>query len=178
MCFNIGVIIGPILGGILSDPAGTYPSVFGNIDFLVKFPYAMPNIVSALFMLSATVVTWLFLEEVSTSSPKNSTFQPAHLPRRPSTPEQICPITALCSARNSQAGSNVAGIPALLTNPCIQETSAQALPVSTSKCLRSHREILWKNGLDKTQARQPARESGHDIPSDYPSGASSSPMLS
>ncbi|KXJ90864.1 major facilitator superfamily domain-containing protein [Microdochium bolleyi] len=63
MCFNIGVIIGPVLGGVLSDPAGTYPGVFGNIDFLVKFPYATPNILSALFMLSATIMTWLFLEE-------------------------------------------------------------------------------------------------------------------
>ncbi|RYO89321.1 hypothetical protein DL766_005161 [Monosporascus sp. MC13-8B] len=26
MCFNIGVIIGPILGGLLSDPAGSYPA--------------------------------------------------------------------------------------------------------------------------------------------------------
>lgn len=65
MCFNIGVIIGPILGGILSDPAGTYPSVFGSIGFLVKYPYATPNIVSAIFMMVATLGTWLFLEEVS-----------------------------------------------------------------------------------------------------------------
>lgn len=29
MCFNIGVIIGPISGGLLSDPVGSYPGVFG-----------------------------------------------------------------------------------------------------------------------------------------------------
>ncbi|PNP49604.1 hypothetical protein THARTR1_09615 [Trichoderma harzianum] len=63
MTFNIGVIIGPILGGILSDPAGSYPSLFGNIGFFVKFPYAAPNIVSFLFLLLAAVAVWLGLEE-------------------------------------------------------------------------------------------------------------------
>ncbi|KAL7942125.1 major facilitator superfamily domain-containing protein [Trichoderma barbatum] len=63
MTFNIGVIIGPILGGILSDPAGSYPSLFGNVDFFIKFPYAAPNIVSSLFLLAAAVAVWLGLEE-------------------------------------------------------------------------------------------------------------------
>jgi hypothetical protein len=63
MTFNIGVIIGPVLGGILSDPAGSYPSLFGNISFFIKFPYAAPNIVSSLFLFSAAVAVWLGLEE-------------------------------------------------------------------------------------------------------------------
>lgn len=64
MTFNIGVIIGPVLGGILSDPAGSYPDTFGNVDFLRKFPYATPNLVSAGFLFIALVMCWLFLEEV------------------------------------------------------------------------------------------------------------------
>ncbi|KAL7936984.1 major facilitator superfamily domain-containing protein [Trichoderma chlorosporum] len=63
MTFNIGVIVGPILGGILSDPAGSYPSLFGKISFFIKFPYAAPNIVSFLFLLSAAIAVWLGLEE-------------------------------------------------------------------------------------------------------------------
>ncbi|UKZ46454.1 hypothetical protein TrVGV298_000657 [Trichoderma virens] len=63
MTFNIGVIIGPILGGILSDPAGSYPSFFGNVAFFVKFPYAAPNIVSFFFLLAAAIAVWLGLEE-------------------------------------------------------------------------------------------------------------------
>ncbi|EGO54638.1 hypothetical protein NEUTE1DRAFT_113111 [Neurospora tetrasperma FGSC 2508] len=47
MTFNIGIIIGPILGGLLSDPAGTYPDRFGKINFFTHFPYAAPNILSA-----------------------------------------------------------------------------------------------------------------------------------
>lgn len=63
MTFNIGVIIGPILGGILSDPAGTYPHLFGHIPFFKKFPYATPNIVSSIFLFLAAVAVWLGLEE-------------------------------------------------------------------------------------------------------------------
>ncbi|KAK0644608.1 major facilitator superfamily domain-containing protein [Cercophora newfieldiana] len=63
MTFNIGVIIGPILGGILSDPAKSYPSLFGDIEFFKRFPYATPNLLSAFFLLSAMTSIWLFLEE-------------------------------------------------------------------------------------------------------------------
>lgn len=63
MTFNIGIIIGPILGGILSDPAGSYPDWFGDVAFFKKFPYATPNIISSLFLFSAAVAVWLGLEE-------------------------------------------------------------------------------------------------------------------
>ncbi|KIE02331.1 Major facilitator superfamily domain, general substrate transporter, partial [Metarhizium majus ARSEF 297] len=63
MTFNIGVIIGPMLGGILSDPAGTYPRLFGHVRFFVDFPYAAPNIVSCVFLLLAAAAVWLGLEE-------------------------------------------------------------------------------------------------------------------
>lgn len=74
MCFNIGVIIGPILGGLLADPAGSYPDMFGGIGWLLKFPYAPPNILSACFLFTAAVGVFLGLEEVE--SPKY-----AHLSR-------------------------------------------------------------------------------------------------
>jgi MFS family permease len=63
MTFNIGIIVGPILGGILSDPAGNYPKWFGEIDFFVKFPYALPNIVSSLLLVFAGFAVWFGLEE-------------------------------------------------------------------------------------------------------------------
>ncbi|KAK3955013.1 MFS general substrate transporter [Pseudoneurospora amorphoporcata] len=65
MAFNIGIIIGPILGGLLSDPAGTYPDTFGKVGFFTHFPYAAPNILSAVFLFFAMVSVWLFLEEAS-----------------------------------------------------------------------------------------------------------------
>ncbi|KAI0474276.1 major facilitator superfamily domain-containing protein [Xylaria cf. heliscus] len=67
MTFNIGVIIGPILGGLLSDPAGSFPDIFGNVEFFKKFPYATPNIVSAVFLGTACLLCWLMLEETHDS---------------------------------------------------------------------------------------------------------------
>ncbi|KAI0540594.1 major facilitator superfamily domain-containing protein [Xylaria digitata] len=67
MTFNIGVIVGPILGGVLSDPANSYPDVFGNVEFFKKFPYATPNIVSAVFLGTALLLCWLMLEETHDS---------------------------------------------------------------------------------------------------------------
>jgi hypothetical protein len=63
MTFNLGVIVGPILGGILSDPADSYPGLFGGVPFFEKYPYATPNILSSMFLFSAATAVWLGLEE-------------------------------------------------------------------------------------------------------------------
>lgn len=73
MCFNIGVIIGPILGGLLADPVQSYPGIFGpgsliggedGVWWMKQWPYAFPNVVSALMIFSATIGILLGLEEV------------------------------------------------------------------------------------------------------------------
>lgn len=78
MTFNIGVIIGPILGGVLSDPVTQYPGIFGpssllggkdGIWWMQRWPYALPNIISAIFLLSAVIALWLGLEEVRRATP-------------------------------------------------------------------------------------------------------------
>jgi len=63
MCFNIGSIIGPILGGLLADPAHVYPELFGNFQWLIDYPYALPNLVSAIFMLWSASLVFFGLEE-------------------------------------------------------------------------------------------------------------------
>ncbi|CZT42525.1 related to E.coli tetracycline resistance protein TCR1 [Rhynchosporium secalis] len=63
MTFNMGVILGPILGGMLADPAGTYPNMFGHIDFFKLYPYALPNIISAFFLICATLGVFFGLAE-------------------------------------------------------------------------------------------------------------------
>ncbi|RFU28533.1 hypothetical protein B7463_g7809, partial [Scytalidium lignicola] len=63
MCANIGTIIGPILGGLMADPAANYPSLFGGIKFLEDYPYAPPNLLSACFLCSAALAVFFGLEE-------------------------------------------------------------------------------------------------------------------
>lgn len=74
MCFNVGVIIGPILGGILADPAGSYPALFGGVWFFEKFPYATPNILSGVFLISSALLVWLFLDEVCCCAGQRNLF--------------------------------------------------------------------------------------------------------
>lgn len=64
MCFNIGVIIGPMLGGLLADPVVGWPGVFGGIGWMERWKYALPNLVSAVFLAGSWVAGFLFLREV------------------------------------------------------------------------------------------------------------------
>ncbi|RMY15910.1 hypothetical protein D0868_00615 [Hortaea werneckii] len=72
MTFNIGVIIGPLLGGLLADPVGSYPDIFGpggslggknGVGWLTKWPYALPNVVSAGFLFCSAIGVVFGLEE-------------------------------------------------------------------------------------------------------------------
>lgn len=73
MCFNIGVIIGPIIGGSLADPINSYPQLFGPGSFLggkdgvwwmKRWPFALPNILSAIYIFSAFLAILFGLDEV------------------------------------------------------------------------------------------------------------------
>jgi hypothetical protein len=64
MCANIGVIIGPMLGGLTSDPVANYPGLFGGIAWLERFPYSLPNLISAVFLCCAALGVFFGLEEV------------------------------------------------------------------------------------------------------------------
>ena len=72
MCFNIGVIIGPIIGGFMADPINSFPRIFGpntaiggkdGVAWMRHWPYALPNLFSASFIFTAGVGVILFLDE-------------------------------------------------------------------------------------------------------------------
>jgi len=72
MTFNIGVIIGPLLGGLLADPVGSYPGIFGpggsfggkdGVRWMLKWPYALPNVVNACFLTLSALGLVFGLEE-------------------------------------------------------------------------------------------------------------------
>lgn len=67
LCFNIGVIVGPIMGGLLADPVTSYPLLFGDIEWLKRYPYSPPNIVSAFILLTALIGVFFALEETHPS---------------------------------------------------------------------------------------------------------------
>jgi hypothetical protein len=76
MCFNIGVIIGPILGGSLADPVNSFPQLFGpgsilggkeGVWWMQRWPYALPNLLSAIFIFASFLAVFLGLNEVRSS---------------------------------------------------------------------------------------------------------------
>jgi hypothetical protein len=66
------------IGGLLADPAGMYPGVFGpgsflggedGVQWMIKWPYLLPNLASAIFIFFSACTVILGLEEVSPATP-------------------------------------------------------------------------------------------------------------
>jgi hypothetical protein len=62
-----------VSGGFLADPATQYPTIFGKNTFLggkdgvqwmINYPYLLPNLVSACFLICSAMVIIFGLEEV------------------------------------------------------------------------------------------------------------------
>lgn len=56
-------IFGPAFGGIFVKPAERFPSLFGNSEFFKAYPFALPNIILAVFFLISMTTGILFLKE-------------------------------------------------------------------------------------------------------------------
>ena len=72
MCFNVGVIIGPLLSGFLADPVHSLPGLFGpgslfggtdGVPWLMSFPYALPNLFCSIVLAVAALGVILGLDE-------------------------------------------------------------------------------------------------------------------
>lgn len=53
-----------VIGGSLSRPAERFPSVFGEYEFLKRYPYFLPCSIPAALSALACVITFLYLKEV------------------------------------------------------------------------------------------------------------------
>ncbi|RMZ88322.1 hypothetical protein DV736_g4452, partial [Chaetothyriales sp. CBS 134916] len=60
---NLGLFIGPLIGGALADPVKQYPGVFHNNAFFTKYPYSLATMVTGAIGLSAALVCALFVKE-------------------------------------------------------------------------------------------------------------------
>ncbi|KAJ9059625.1 hypothetical protein DSO57_1000582 [Entomophthora muscae] len=63
LTFGIGLIVGPVLGGFLTNPAVKFPWLFGNMHFFKEYPYFLPCGVSSLLCAIGFVLTYFFIEE-------------------------------------------------------------------------------------------------------------------
>ena len=67
LCWPLGTVIGPMLGGTFSNPADKFPLL--DIPLLRQYPYLMPCLVSAAFSAVGATLAYFLLEEVRTVSP-------------------------------------------------------------------------------------------------------------
>lgn len=62
---SLGILMRPLIGGSLANPAEQYPRIFGSFSFLKHYPYFLPCFFSGFLALITALVAYLFLREVS-----------------------------------------------------------------------------------------------------------------
>ena len=62
LCWPLGTVIGPVLGGTFSNAANKYPLL--DIPLLRQYPYAMPCLVASAFSLFGVTLAYFLMEEV------------------------------------------------------------------------------------------------------------------
>ncbi|KAF2443600.1 MFS general substrate transporter [Karstenula rhodostoma CBS 690.94] len=60
---NLGIFVGPLLGGALERPAVKFPSAFGRVQFFNDYPYALPGFVCSFIGFSAAVLVTFNVKE-------------------------------------------------------------------------------------------------------------------
>lgn len=66
---NLGIFIGPLVGGALADPAHQYPGAFGHVKFLHDYPYVLSSLVVGLLGLISVFTSAFFIEETLKREP-------------------------------------------------------------------------------------------------------------
>ncbi|TDZ20300.1 putative membrane protein [Colletotrichum orbiculare MAFF 240422] len=63
LVWSVGSIFGPAFGGMFANPADRFPSIFGDSWFFKAYPFALPNLLAAVFFLISVATATLFLKE-------------------------------------------------------------------------------------------------------------------
>ncbi|KAI1797331.1 MFS general substrate transporter [Ganoderma leucocontextum] len=63
IAWSTGATLGPAIGGTLSHPAERHPDIFGQYEFLKKYPYFLACSIPATFSMLACFTTLFFLKE-------------------------------------------------------------------------------------------------------------------
>ncbi|KAI0020018.1 major facilitator superfamily domain-containing protein [Xylariomycetidae sp. FL0641] len=68
--FSVASTLGPLMGGLLADPATTLPGLFGEgavwgFEWLREYPYALPSLLNAITLTIVGLMVFLGLEETS-----------------------------------------------------------------------------------------------------------------
>ena len=67
--YGVSGIIGPLIGGILSNPASLYPDYIGKDSLLGRFPYLLTSMVGSLLALCSLYTTIFYLRTKGNKEP-------------------------------------------------------------------------------------------------------------
>ncbi|KDQ14669.1 hypothetical protein BOTBODRAFT_55194 [Botryobasidium botryosum FD-172 SS1] len=85
ICWSLGCIIGPLIGGTFSHPATRYPDLFGDFAFLHGHPYFLPSFISTTITLISAFLGYIFVEETLPSIVAAKKLEKAALAAQPVT---------------------------------------------------------------------------------------------
>ncbi|RDA92035.1 hypothetical protein CP533_0967 [Ophiocordyceps camponoti-saundersi (nom. inval.)] len=60
---NVGVLLGPLVGGALAEPARNMPALFGEVELFIEHPYLLSGLAVSVIIAVAAIATALGLEE-------------------------------------------------------------------------------------------------------------------
>lgn len=78
--WGLGLVVGPAIGGLLSKPAERFPSIFGNSLVFRRFPYLLPNLVTAGIGVAATFCLLFLFREPKALQDPSTTADEEHEP--------------------------------------------------------------------------------------------------
>lgn len=66
---SLGILIGPVLGGSLANPASQFPTIFGGVAFFEKYPYALSSLAVAFGGATSALLNLFYLKETLRKAP-------------------------------------------------------------------------------------------------------------
>lgn len=78
---NVGIFIGPIIGGALADPVTQYPGAFKGWSFFERYPFALPGFVIGVISATGAITSAVFLKETLVKDDNESDDSPTPQPK-------------------------------------------------------------------------------------------------
>jgi len=155
LVWNIGSIFGPTIGGALANPLSVRPGEnFEHPTFFQRFPYALPNIVSACFFAVGITVGFFFLEETLETLQGQKDYgrvlgdKLKHLVRSQSLRfKDIIHQRTFLSKRTKDSDAVSESEPLLKTSAADEEDGLPVQPVQARPPPPSFREVLTKQSV-------------------------------
>lgn len=70
LVWSVGSVFGPAFGGFFARPADQYPNLFGNVEFLKRYPFLLPNLMACCVFFVSFMTGLLFLKVSNMLDPR------------------------------------------------------------------------------------------------------------